>query len=456
MAKWLALLLAFCFATPAFAGAKPPDVPAYVAIAATYASGSTPNVVATGTPPAYANMPANIATSPTTGWIVSTSVAYCVVGVVSDGSHGCTNGYTGVETKARFEGNVTHILHDDPIRNYGAPGTSHLHEFFGNSSTNAYSTYNSLRKRPDSSMGGGVINASGYWFPCPILTNPFSDGKNYCVKADNVPVYYEGSQAVSAGVGNEVYMPRGLRFVLGTNMDDPDDNAVKAEIAAANAQPGTSGRYSYIGNGFNNDGWACGASKYPYLKNTDGTDPWGGACTAGQITADAVGPACWDGTNLWSSSGYAHVRQEIRDNTLSLNVCPNGWYRIFKVHVKATFTQAGFNDYKLWRLSSDDMAATNAGHAMRNGESYHTDYLMGWDDTVLRTTEDFCVGANGATGHECNSSTLTSTTRLITGENAPDGSRLPQVPHPTYGTASASLMFQVPASAHGPMTLHTH
>lgn len=450
-----ALLLALISAPAIASGNKPPDVPAFVPVAATYASGVAPNVVATGTPPAYAAMPANIATSPTTGWLVTTDTSYCTFGVPGDGSHGCAVARVAVEAKMRTLGMSTHIGFNDPIRNYGQPGTSHLHQFFGNSSTNAYSTYASLRRRPGSAMAGGVINATAYWFPCLIKTNPFSDGKNYCVKANNGTVYYEGAQGISAGVGDEVYMPRGLRFVFGTNMDDPDDLVVKAEIAAANAQPGTSGRYSYKTSGF--VGWTCAGSAYKVaLKNTDNSDPWAGACTSSDVMiAEAISPGCWDGSNLWSPSGYAHMRQTIRDNTLSLDVCPNNWYRVFMVRVKPQFTHSGFADYGSWRLSSDDMAATNAGHAMRNGESFHTDYLFGWDDTVLRTTEDFCIGANSATGHECDSSTLTATTRLITSENAPDGSRIPQVPTVTYGTASAGVMWQVPAATGVATTIHT-
>jgi hypothetical protein len=55
--------------------------------------------------------------------------------VSEGGDTGCT------EAKFRTFADFSHYAPDDPIRNFGAPGTSHLHCFFGNGTTNAYSTY---------------------------------------------------------------------------------------------------------------------------------------------------------------------------------------------------------------------------------------------------------------------------------------------------------------------------
>jgi hypothetical protein len=432
---------------------QPPDVQAYVTVAPTYASGLTANVTNTGTPPAYAYQPADISSSQT---------GYVVVGAQPDNAGGfCTeNGTTCTEAKFRSHADCTHTLKDDPIRNYGQPGLSHLHEFFGNRSVNSYSTYASERGRPASNAAGGILNGTGYWFPAPVKTNPFADGHDYAVRCDYAVIYYTTEPTNSPSL---VRIPRGLRYVLGTNMDDPDDLIVKAEIAAANAQPGTGGRYSYESNGFT--GWYClnGSNVvgvvHGFLKASDNSDPWGGACTTGmQIYAEAHGPPCWDGQNLWSPGGYKHLRQKIRDNTLGRDVCPNNWYELPALIIKVMFTHQGFSDYGSWRLSSDDMAATNAGHSMRNGESFHTDWLGGWDDATFVEWQTNClgVGSLGGTPHQCNDSVISSTKRLIMGETAPDG-RSPQVDLvTTYGTSSASKMFMVPSSSVGPKTMHVH
>lgn len=434
---------------------KPPDVPDYVPVSATYEAGTTLNTVGDGSnawggtaPYVASGMPADIPTTEyPTGWIVSTAISQCLTD-----NAGCP------EAKMRTQVGLSHILYDDPIRNYGLPGTSHCHEFFGNRGTNAFSTYASQRTRRGSNAGGGPYNATGYWLPCPVLTNPFADGKNYAVKIDNVIVYYTENPGIP-GHQKLSRIPRGLRYILGVNMDDPDNTIVQAEVAAANAQPGTAGRYSYQGNGFN--GWVCAASgqKVKYLKNTDGTDPFSPTCAAGpqNFYVEFVGPSCWDGTNPWSPGGYKHMRYPVYDNVAGARVCPKGWWRLPEFQGKAYFTLGGWPNYGNVRLASDDAAATAAGHAMRNGESFHTDWFGGWDDTTFMAWQNYCSGIQGQTAHQCDYSTISATQRLITDSPAPDGSRNPQVNvNQSYGVSSASAMFLLPSQSNGPATIGQH
>lgn len=434
---------------------KPPDVPDYTPTAATYAAGTTLNVLGDGsnawggTAPYIASMPADIPTTEyPTGWIVNTAISQCLTDM-----GGCP------EAKMRTQVNGSHILYDDPIRNYGLPGTSHCHQFFGNRGTNAFSTYATQRTRRGSNAGGGPYNATGYWLPCPVLTNPFADGKNYAVKIDNVIVYY----TANPGIPNHESLsrlPRGLRYILGVNMSDPDNTLIQAEIAAANAQPGTAGRYSGGSyNGFN--GWVCASTgqKVKYLKNTDGSDPFSPTCPAGaqNFYVEFVAPSCWDGVNPWSPGGYKHMRYKVNDNVAGKSVCPNGWYELPEFQGKAYFTLGAFATYGQVRLASDDAAATAAGHAMRNGESFHTDWFGGWDDTVFMKWQNFCLGIEGQTAHQCDYSTISATERLITDSAAPDGSRNPQVDvNASYGVGSAGVMYQLPSQSNGPAVINQH
>jgi hypothetical protein len=57
----------------------------------------------------------------------------------------------------------THRAPDDPIVYPGRPGLSHSHDFFGNMSTDAFSTYDSLRGARSSCTY--KPDASGYWVP---------------------------------------------------------------------------------------------------------------------------------------------------------------------------------------------------------------------------------------------------------------------------------------------------
>lgn len=57
----------------------------------------------------------------------------------------------------------TRSLPDDPIVFPGQPGASHLHDFFGNRTTDAYSTYASMAGQPTSC--GNTNDRAGYWVP---------------------------------------------------------------------------------------------------------------------------------------------------------------------------------------------------------------------------------------------------------------------------------------------------
>lgn len=468
----LLAVMAFASATMAQAQTfpKPPDVADYQSVAVTYASGTNANTLGDnsnakgGTPPAYATMPADIPSTSTTGWVVASGGAgFCNLPI---------SGGVCVEAKFRTHANTSHIAYDDPIRNYGQPRQSHLHQFFGNRTANAFSTYASLRNNCNSTTitnggatagGGCAVNGTAYWFPCPIKTNPFGDGKNYCVKSDYQIIYYTMNPYNNYTQLQRI--PRGLRYVLGHRMDASGSTGYvdfDAEIAAANAQPGTGGRYTRISRGTGWVGWGCestGEGGKRYLGKKDGSV--GGFTTpcpsTSRIYAELEAPSCWDGVNLWSPGGYKHLRHTIHDVPSGANdICPLGWYRLPQLIIKIFFSHQGEADYKTWRLSSDDMAETACGCTIENGESFHTDWFGGWDDTMFMLWQDNCLGIN-STPHECDNSVASATQRFITGENAPDGSRSPQVSLTTvYGTASAANMWEIPANPTSPATIHTH
>lgn len=446
---------------------KPPDVPAYVEVLPTYAAGTTLNVVGNGsatagTPPAYSTELAETNPVPGNDWTVATS-NNCLTTI---------SGGTCTEAKFRFtmSGEVS-IKYDDPVRNYGQPGTSHCHEFFNNLATNAYSTRASLRATATRYLigAGGPRNATGYWFPCLVKTNPFADGKNYAVKPTGLIIgYYSIDPSISIKTKRPAF---GTRYVLGMNMDDPDQNWLRARIAIANAQPGTSGRYSLCDPstaGDTNTGNGCGYSMVwkcstaagelssRWLKNSDNTDPFSGNCTTGKdLWMQVAGPTCWDGRNPWSPGGYKHVIPGIWDSVAGSYTCPNGWYTIPDLQLQIHFAHTGFSDYGAWRLDSDDMAGTNAGRTMRNGESFHTDWMEAWDQVTFTTWHNYCIGVEGNTPHECDGSGINATRQLVSDTVSPTG-RLPQVQNGTGVTTSASGMFLLPSTSNGPKDIHIH
>lgn len=462
----LLLITTALISSPVWAGPKPSDVAPYVAQPVSYPSGyvTQPTIgdgsdSHGGTPPAFATMPADIPTPNRTSYFSGTP-GYCG-GDADDATRCGFPGWREAQPKFRLSIPATKQLCDDPIRNYSQPGESHCHQWFGNKGANAYSTYQSLRTRRASTST--PLNATAYWFPPLCKANTFGTGITYCVRSDWITVYYAAN--TQADITQLVRIPRGLRYVAGTHMDDPDDNYAKAEVAAANAQPGTSGRYQYVNNGFL--GWQCinnnvvinvdadigGGNIYPALTKPDGvSDPWGGRCKGksepgisdGQLIANIGAQPCWDGVNLWSTDGYKHMRNAVLDATNGKKHCPNGWYHLPRLELKFFFTFHTTGEWTGYRLTSDDMAAIAAGRSFRNGESFHTDWFGGWDDETFMAWQQFCLGIGQAQAFECNDNTVSATQRL------------PSISFTQYGTSSASVMFRLPVQKHGPVIVHTH
>lgn len=450
----LAALLALV-AQAASAAPKPPDVLTYVPVAVNYAAGTTDNVLGNGsanagTPPAVA-----LTDIPTTetGWTIAGSAQALTT----------ANGGTAPEKKFRTQiSGKTKILFDDPIRNYGQPGASHCHEFFGNLSANAYSTFPTLRNqaRQFSVAAGGPQNGTAYWFPCMIDQ---ATGK-VIRPVGTIIVYYA---AAPTEILSELYL--GLRYVGGTNMDDPNETWLQARVDAANAQSGTAGRYQVLNGterGYTNR-WTCVHLGVTYtakwLKNaTTGADAFGGNCQSGDdLWMQFTGPDCWDGLNLHSDGGnpgYRHIIPKVWDTIKAKWVCPNGWYQVPALVLQIHFSHTGFSDYGNWRLSSDDMMQaklTSLGtpRTVNNGESWHTDWFNGWDGARLKAWLTKCLAVAvlpGADPHQCDSSDTGDMTALINGVAGPTG-RLPQVQSNPAGDR-----VDVSTQHNGPVTVHVH
>ena len=84
----------------------------------------------------------------------------------------------------RFICNPGQLLRDDPIVYPGQAGKSHLHQFYGNTTANANSTYDSLRTTGQSTCMS-PLNRSAYWMPAML------DGAGNAVRPDSVAIYYK-------------------------------------------------------------------------------------------------------------------------------------------------------------------------------------------------------------------------------------------------------------------------
>lgn len=426
----------------------------YVAQPATYAAGSSVNTIGDGStakggtalafirfPETRQNTttPLNLGTALPSGYIVG-------------GGGGCALAsptvYPCIEKKVRFAAESIGFRYDDPIRLYGQPGGSHCHEFFGYLYPSAFATRASISVRIGSAASGGPANNTIYWEPCWKKT---IGGSQYAMPSIVNIIYYSvGVPAGQAVVDNLQPLHTRLRFITGTNMDDPDDAVVKAEIATANAQPGTAGRYSYRGNGFLGyqcntnglngttiavvNGAGAGTDFSPYFVTGTGADPWGGNCLDGySLVAVADAPECWDGFNITSPTGYRHFRHLIGDSVLG-GACPLNWFRLPTFEIKTAHQSHGWADYSTWSLDSDAMMAAKltalgTPRAVQPGESFHNDWFDGWNQSILNGWLDKCLGIGSNAPHTCDTNTIDPTTgdSLLAAGPSPDGERSPQV-----------------------------
>lgn len=341
----------------------------------------------------------------------------------------------GSEKKFRTQLNEMKVGRFDPMRAPGQSISGHCHTFFGNSTVTGSSTYKSLRtdQTPgNSGAAGGLLNLTGYWNPCLTVTNALGDGVTRVKKGNLMTLYYVGWRD-SLTMWDR---PRGFTEIFGTNMDDYDDTRDKGELGA-NA--------GWVGNGWKASntgtvGWQCTSTgeSHNILANFDGTDAFTTPCpSSSSMYAIVAGRGCMDGVNLRSATGYGHTRNIVRNNSSGQLTCADNWYPMVQVIEKTNYTFAATGDMKNVRLDSDDAAGLTATppSTLRNGSSYHGDWFGAWDYPTMQAWMHYCNGSKSTstdsfTPHECDSSTIDGTNRMkggVNGDNAPDGSRTPQV-----------------------------
>lgn len=256
------------------------------------------------------------------------------------------SGFTGNPTPGDPNGaqfrttcRTSHYLYDDPILYPGA-GSSHLHTFFGNTSSRAGVTD---MNSGNSTCAGGTANLSSYWVPTMIDTSDNSVVPGW--RTMDFEAYYKsGYQGVQAQ--DVVDFPAGLRMIAGDMSRTYPDQWGPVEYVCRN-----------------------GGQSSQSIPN----------CAVGDIMTMVVRfPQCWDGVNLDSPDHKSHMAYGAGWPDLG---CPSS-------HPVA-LTEITFNVYyqvppggtSNWRLSSD----TYDGPA---GYSGHGDWWNGW--TVFDTVVESC------------------------------------------------------------------
>lgn len=222
----------------------------------------------------------------------------------------------------------THTAANDPIVFPKLPGKSHLHEFFGNRSTNASSTPRSLRRA--TSECTPKADRSAYWVPAL-----FKNGKR--MKPIGAQIYYQ-----DFGRRGQVFpFPVGLRMIAG-------------DITSTKLQP------TYKVH------WEC-SSLHAGGSQTIPT------CTKeqGHVTLRMSFPDCWDGRRLDSPNHTSHMAYN-RDNGFEpfLQECPRSHpVLVPQLQVNVFYPM---HDGKGVKLASGPI------------ETAHADFFNAWNPKVQR------------------------------------------------------------------------
>jgi hypothetical protein len=213
----------------------------------------------------------------------------------------------------------SHVASDDPIVHPGMPGASHQHEFFGNATTDADSTYASLRGQATTCQIG--VDTAAYWVP-----SLYANGER--VAPVKVNVYYLRGRAR----GRVAAFPAGLKVIAGNS--------------ASTAAQSTSVT-----------GWRCTgvATALTSLPVT---------CPAGSDNVLVIRfPQCWNGHDLDATDHHSHLAYAVR------GACPTG----FPVRLP----QLSLNVH--YRLPTTSGLTLSSGSIY----SAHADFFNAWNQAAL-------------------------------------------------------------------------
>ncbi|RZT30881.1 CBM96 family carbohydrate-binding protein [Cupriavidus agavae] len=334
---------------------------------------------------------------------------------------GCTREPPRPPGQTLTEGNsdvsclYSHRLPDDPIVYPGRPGVAMQHDFFGNTTTNAYTTGDMLQKVAGTTCENAA-DATGYW--APSLRLP--DGTVVA------PLYQKTYYTNTAVPSNKRFpvqpLPQGIQLMAG----DHHGTGPNPRIA------------------FN-----CTGSR---SQNTIPTDCKPDPTNGTQFNIGMHFPTCWDGKTLAPTMGK-YDNAVYPDNA---GTCPAGYQvRLPDINMNIAYKLGQITDLTNVQLSLDPLLDAQGNVVKQQwGTLYtaHGDFFMGWRPDAARFMADICLNR----GMDCNKTIAYSffeagedaTVRATDATNYGSGPSL--VVQQTSGDTAASrayLKFGIPQGA---------
>jgi hypothetical protein len=297
----------------------------------------------------------------------------------------------------------SHYGYDDPIVYPGQKGKSHLHVFFGNTSTTGVSTPLTIRTRGNSTCAGGTANRSAYWAPAIIyVCDTLAKMNGVGVAGGRTCDWRRNGEVVQTLYGSDILVyykayfgdgewTYGTLGAAGPSTSWSPNHDTEAFPVGFRMISGDSTRTT----AGDSDIWEC---QYPSglgstFRNIPGTG-MNNATTATQLDNCVAGgavkvqqfvkfPTCGaDTLDLDSPTHNTHIINKIQDprpGALTGDFkCPDGYshpYVGVEFKVVYPFIPA---DMPFWRLSSDRYSTDDPA-----GYSNHGDWFNGWDPDIM-------------------------------------------------------------------------
>ncbi|MFC0110015.1 DUF1996 domain-containing protein [Kibdelosporangium aridum] len=235
----------------------------------------------------------------------------------------------------------SHRAGNDPIVFPNQPNVSHIHEFFGNRTTNAHSTLKSLRSGTTNCQP--TADLSAYWVP-----TLYKNGVP--IAPESVIIYYQGIHNAPQAVAP----PQGLRIVVGN-------------ATAATADQNPAARWSCVGHG---------ASSRDFMNCPPGS----------KLETYLDFPTCWNGRDLDSPNHKDHMA------FAPGLVCPPTHPVVLpRTEFLITYTVNG---------TGLTLAGTRNGTNVTTapGFTFHGDFMNAWDPAELERRMRDCIRAQRICG----------------------------------------------------------
>lgn len=252
--------------------------------------------------------------------------------IVDEASHG-----------VRVYCGISHFAFDDPVVHPNKPDAAHLHMFWGNTASNAFSNLETLFSDGLSSCEGGLKNKSSYWMPA--VFNELDE----VVLPENVISYYKSFGSTPGFDRSAIKpIPNGLQMLTTKQVKNSGSWNFSIESGIDNGRESISMRLLFPNClSVNQDG-------SPILKSANNISHLAFADGSGETSGDC--PA-----------SHPYRMPQLSYNLVFAIPMNSGWY-----------------------LASDHNTAMQ-------GQSLHADYIAAWDETTMNRI----VQCNRESRREC-------------------------------------------------------